>query len=115
MERSFSVSVFLSVLLLFSVTASIITLGLAHVNGYGDQPLSQIAIHKAVIALRASASIEAYPIVLGLKATTFNHYFSCLRFNISFKIFILVFFVIGCFCFASLLLGLQVDRLYETH
>ncbi|KAH7528222.1 hypothetical protein FEM48_Zijuj05G0049600 [Ziziphus jujuba var. spinosa] len=39
----------------------------AHINGFGDQPLSQIAIHKTIIALLDSASIKAYPFVLGLK------------------------------------------------
>ncbi|XP_015882148.3 probable inactive purple acid phosphatase 27 [Ziziphus jujuba] len=39
----------------------------AHINGFEDQPLSQIAIHKTIIALLDSASIQAYPFVLGLK------------------------------------------------
>ncbi|KAK3043264.1 hypothetical protein RJ639_002507 [Escallonia herrerae] len=33
----------------------------------GEQPLSKIAIHKAVLALRESASVKAYPSLLGLK------------------------------------------------
>ncbi|KAA8542121.1 hypothetical protein F0562_023273 [Nyssa sinensis] len=37
-----------------------------HVGG-GEQPLSKIAIHKAVYALNDSASITAYPLVLGIK------------------------------------------------
>lgn len=38
-------------------------------NGHiiGEQPLSKIAIHKAVLALRDSASIKAKPDLLGLK------------------------------------------------
>nr|GMD06196.1 probable inactive purple acid phosphatase 27 isoform X1 [Ipomoea batatas] len=38
-------------------------------NGHilGEQPLSKIAIHKAVLALRDSASIQAKPDLLGLK------------------------------------------------
>ncbi|KAL0329422.1 UNVERIFIED_CONTAM: putative inactive purple acid phosphatase 27 [Sesamum radiatum] len=38
---------------------------LAH-SAVGEQPLSKIAIHKAVLALRDSASIKASPLVLGL-------------------------------------------------
>ncbi|KAK3043259.1 hypothetical protein RJ639_002502 [Escallonia herrerae] len=41
------------------------------VNGGGgaieEQPLSKIAIHEAVLALRESASVKAYPSILGLK------------------------------------------------
>lgn len=33
----------------------------------GEQPLSRIAIHKAVYALSDSSSIKAYPYLLGLK------------------------------------------------
>ncbi|KAK2978206.1 hypothetical protein RJ640_030379 [Escallonia rubra] len=33
----------------------------------GEQPLSKIAIHEAVLALRESASVKAYPSLLGLK------------------------------------------------
>ncbi|PIN07230.1 Purple acid phosphatase [Handroanthus impetiginosus] len=39
---------------------------LAH-SVIGDQPLSKIAIHRATLALRDSASIKASPLVLGLK------------------------------------------------
>lgn len=34
-----------------------------------DQPLSKIAIEKAVFALRDSASVSVHPLVLGLKVT----------------------------------------------
>lgn len=34
-----------------------------------EQPLSKIAVHKAIFALRDSAAIRAYPPVLGLKVT----------------------------------------------
>lgn len=39
----------------------------AHVNGFGEQPLSKIAIHKAIAAFHDSASITAHPVLLGLK------------------------------------------------
>lgn len=39
----------------------------AHENGLGEQPLSKIAIHKATLELHNSASIKAYPSILGLK------------------------------------------------
>lgn len=39
----------------------------AHVNGFGEQPLSKIAIHKAIAAFHDSASIRAHPVLLGLK------------------------------------------------
>lgn len=39
----------------------------AHVIGYGEQPLSKIAIHKAISSLRESVSIQANPVVLGLQ------------------------------------------------
>uniref|UniRef100_A0A2P2KD04 Purple acid phosphatase n=3 Tax=Rhizophora mucronata TaxID=61149 RepID=A0A2P2KD04_RHIMU len=39
----------------------------AHGNGLTEQPLAKIAIHNTVLALRDSASVDAYPLVLGLK------------------------------------------------
>lgn len=41
----------------------------AHINGFGEQPLSKIAIHKAIAAFHDSASIRAHPVLLGLKVT----------------------------------------------
>ncbi|KDP30918.1 hypothetical protein JCGZ_11294 [Jatropha curcas] len=38
-----------------------------HINGFAEQPLSQIVIQKTVLALRDSASIKASPFLLGLK------------------------------------------------
>ncbi|XP_059657397.1 probable inactive purple acid phosphatase 27 [Cornus florida] len=38
-----------------------------HGGGGGEQPLSKIAIHRAVYAPRDSASITAYPLLLGIK------------------------------------------------
>ncbi|KAI9175226.1 hypothetical protein LWI28_029256 [Acer negundo] len=66
MEESFKMSVFLSVLLFFA--AAIISSTWADFDVIGEQPLSRIAIHKTVLALHNSASIRAYPFVLGLKA-----------------------------------------------
>ncbi|CAJ1975048.1 unnamed protein product [Sphenostylis stenocarpa] len=42
-------------------------LGHSHMNGFGEQPLAKIAIHKTVLALHSSASITAVPFVLGIK------------------------------------------------
>ncbi|XP_059443952.1 probable inactive purple acid phosphatase 27 [Corylus avellana] len=39
----------------------------AHVIGYGEQPLSKIAIQMTTTALRKSVSIQANPVVLGLQ------------------------------------------------
>jgi len=44
----------------------------AHIHGFGDQPLSKIAIHKAVVSLHTGASITAAPSLLGTKVTTFS-------------------------------------------
>ncbi|XP_060670610.1 probable inactive purple acid phosphatase 27 [Ziziphus jujuba] len=38
-----------------------------HINGYEDQPLSKIAIHKATLALRDSATLRARPSTIGLQ------------------------------------------------
>ncbi|XP_012571378.1 nucleotide pyrophosphatase/phosphodiesterase [Cicer arietinum] len=40
---------------------------LGDVNGFGEQPLSKIAIHKTILALHSSASITASPLLLGNK------------------------------------------------
>jgi hypothetical protein len=45
----------------------------AHVIGYGEQPLSKIAIHKTTSALRESVSIQANPVVLGLQVQKFHN------------------------------------------
>ncbi|WVZ12343.1 hypothetical protein V8G54_016873 [Vigna mungo] len=39
----------------------------AHIHGFGDQPLSKIAIDKAVVSLHSAASITATPSLLGTK------------------------------------------------
>lgn len=46
-----------------SGTAAVVHAG----NGDGVQPLSKIAIHKAVYALHENASVKAHPLVLGTK------------------------------------------------
>ena len=54
--------------------------GRAHGNGFGEQPLSKIAIHKATIALSDFASVKAYPFVLGSKVIailTLIFFFGC--------------------------------------
>ena len=42
----------------------------ARFNEFEEHPLSKIAIHKAIFAIRDSASIRARPSVLGKKVTT---------------------------------------------
>ena len=56
------------------VSASSSSIG--HSNGLGDdpQPLSKIDIHKTVLALHSSASVEAYPTLLGLTVRLYNKY-----------------------------------------
>lgn len=39
----------------------------AHANGFGDQPLSRIAIHNTVVSLHGGASVKASPSILGLQ------------------------------------------------
>lgn len=84
-ERLKLVSLFLLVFLC-SVSCNI-SLTWAHVSGIGEQPLSKIAIHKTVVALHDSATVKAYPGVLGLKVFIFIylvHFFSCFCFIITF-------------------------------
>ncbi|KAK3225085.1 hypothetical protein Dsin_004947 [Dipteronia sinensis] len=56
----------MSVFLCF--TAAIISSAWADFDVIGEQPLSKIAIHKTVLALSDSASIGAYPFILGSRA-----------------------------------------------
>lgn len=59
------------------VSVTLLLLLLLSLNGYGEcsigeQPLSKIAIHKATLALRDSASIKAHPLRLGLNVLNLN-------------------------------------------
>lgn len=47
--------------------AASFSLGLAHINGFGEQPLAQIDIYKTTLELSGSALIRAYPLHLGLE------------------------------------------------
>lgn len=47
-------------------------------NGRGDQPLAQINIYKASLALDTSVHIHASPQVLGLKVLFYIQFFSIL-------------------------------------
>lgn len=59
----------LVVMLCFIITNNV-SIGLGdNMIGFGEQPLSKIAIHKTVLALHSSASITASPFVLGNKVT----------------------------------------------
>ncbi|XP_057972375.1 probable inactive purple acid phosphatase 27 [Malania oleifera] len=52
---------------LLLVLASFGSVFSSHTNGLGEQPLARIAIHKTSLALRDSASIKAYPVLLGVE------------------------------------------------
>ena len=43
----------------------------------GEQPLSKIAIHRALYALHENASIKVEPVLLGTKVTLMNFFCSC--------------------------------------
>ncbi|KAK4256952.1 hypothetical protein QN277_006607 [Acacia crassicarpa] len=51
-------------LLLFLLNLSFAS---AHINGFGEQPLSKISIHKTVVSLHINASLRASPSLLGIK------------------------------------------------
>ncbi|KAI9079637.1 hypothetical protein K1719_038258 [Acacia pycnantha] len=51
-------------LLLFLLNLSFAS---AHINGFGEQPLSKISIHKTVVSLHSNASLRASPSLLGIK------------------------------------------------
>lgn len=59
---SAKVSIFLAALCFASLSSA-----RGDVGGIGEQPLASIAIHKATVALHDSASVKAYPLVLGVK------------------------------------------------
>ena len=44
-------------------------------HGVGEQPLSKIAIHRALYALHENASIKVEPVLLGTKVTLMNFFF----------------------------------------
>lgn len=47
----------------------------ANIGGFGEQPLSKIAIEKATLNLHDSASVKAFPPVIGLQVRTSVYYF----------------------------------------
>ncbi|CAJ1975044.1 unnamed protein product [Sphenostylis stenocarpa] len=55
------------ILLILCFTNLKIILGHEHMDGFGEQPLAKIAIHKILLALHSSASITAAPFLLGIK------------------------------------------------
>ena len=59
--------------LLLLVLLGFLGLALAHIDGFGEQPLSKIEIHKTTLALSNSASIKAHPSVLGVKVQFFSY------------------------------------------
>ena len=66
--------------MLFVYFASLITFvsassSIGHSNGLSDdeQPLSKIKIHKTVLALHSSASVEAYPTIIGLTVRLYEN------------------------------------------
>ncbi|KAM7480152.1 hypothetical protein LguiA_028365 [Lonicera macranthoides] len=57
----------LLMIMVFLLFVSIFTIYASAHTSVDEQPLSKIAVHKAIFALRDSAAIRAYPPVLGLK------------------------------------------------
>lgn len=57
--------------LLLLVLLSLLGLALAHTNGFGEQPLSKIAIHRTTLALNNNASVIVSPSLVGLKVQFF--------------------------------------------
>ncbi|KAM4107650.1 hypothetical protein ACB094_04G161900 [Castanea mollissima] len=53
--------------LLLLVLLSLLGFALAHTNGFGEQPLSKIAIHRTTLALNNNASVIVSPSLVGLK------------------------------------------------
>ncbi|CAJ2664211.1 unnamed protein product [Trifolium pratense] len=51
------------------VENSNIVYGFGHANGFGEQSLSKIAIHKALVSLHSAASVTSTPSILGIKMT----------------------------------------------
>ncbi|XP_014505538.1 probable inactive purple acid phosphatase 27 [Vigna radiata var. radiata] len=62
---------FLNMMNMVAVVAWLVSFNIvfcfAHIHGFGDQPLSKIAIDKAVVSLHSAASITATPSLLGTK------------------------------------------------
>ncbi|XP_061371796.1 probable inactive purple acid phosphatase 27 [Gastrolobium bilobum] len=69
MERSVGKWLKLNMIMVIILWFTKLSMGLAHndMNGFGEQPLSKIAIHKTILALHSSASITAAPFLLGNK------------------------------------------------
>ncbi|KAB1217436.1 putative inactive purple acid phosphatase 27 [Morella rubra] len=57
----------LMLLVLLALLGLVLGLASAHITGFGEQPLSKVAIHRATLALSASSSINVSPSLLGLK------------------------------------------------
>lgn len=51
-------------------------------HGVGEQPLSKIAIHRALYALHENASIKVEPVLLGTKVTLMIFFFFSCSFNV---------------------------------
>ncbi|KAF5730949.1 nucleotide pyrophosphatase/phosphodiesterase-like isoform X1 [Tripterygium wilfordii] len=63
----------MSMLVLFLCLASLNHgLVVAHIHGFGDQPLAKVDIYKTILALHSSASITAKPLLLGLNGEDFE-------------------------------------------
>jgi hypothetical protein len=67
-------------LLLWAATTWLAVSALAHPGrgGGGEQPLSRIAVERAVLAVDDAAHVKASPLVLGLKVSSSPHRHSCL-------------------------------------
>ncbi|WJX94480.1 putative inactive purple acid phosphatase 27 [Trifolium repens] len=65
-QKCFRHNVIILVAALLLINSNIV-FGFAHATGFGEQPLSKIAIHKAVVSLHSAASVTATPSILGTK------------------------------------------------
>lgn len=90
---------FLNMMNMVAVVAWLVSFNIvfcfAHIHGFGDQPLSKIAIDKAVVSLHSAASITATPSLLGTKVPTFSLNFANLARGLS---RIQLFFTINTIC-----------------
>ena len=72
---------------LLSLKVPLILLFLVHCvaahgrHGVGEQPLSKIAIHRALYVLHENASIKVEPVLLGTKVTLMFFFFFPCSFN----------------------------------
>lgn len=75
---------------LISLAVLLVLTNLPEAWSHGDQPLSKIAIHKAISALHESAYVKASPEILGMKVRSNSAMF------FFFKLLFFFFFFCNC-------------------